>query len=50
MTVSPSLVPEMVDGQAHELWADCARAGFVGVNLPEKFGGGGGGISELSAV
>lgn len=33
-----------------ELWADAAAAGYLGVNLPEEYGGGGGGISELAIV
>ncbi|WP_165485521.1 acyl-CoA dehydrogenase family protein, partial [Protofrankia symbiont of Coriaria ruscifolia] len=27
----------------HELWADLGQAGFLGVQLPEEHGGGGGG-------
>ncbi|CAM5528283.1 Acyl-CoA dehydrogenase OS=Streptomyces alboniger OX=132473 GN=CP975_15375 PE=3 SV=1 [Streptomyces alboniger] len=33
-----------------ELWADAAKLGYLGVNLPEQYGGGGGGIAELSIV
>lgn len=33
-----------------QLWADAAKLGYLGVNLPEAYGGGGGGISELSIV
>ena len=33
-----------------ELWAEAAKLGYLGVNLPEEYGGGGGGISELSIV
>ncbi|WP_330261716.1 acyl-CoA dehydrogenase family protein [Streptomyces sp. NBC_00539] len=33
-----------------ELWADAAKLGYLGVNLPEEYGGGGGGITELSIV
>jgi alkylation response protein AidB-like acyl-CoA dehydrogenase len=32
------------------LWAEAAKLGYLGVNLPESYGGGGGGISELSIV
>ncbi|MER7740539.1 acyl-CoA dehydrogenase family protein [Streptomyces sp. NPDC096538] len=35
---------------ATELWAEAAKLGYLGVNLPEDHGGGGGGISELSIV
>jgi alkylation response protein AidB-like acyl-CoA dehydrogenase len=33
-----------------ELWDELARAGYLGVNLPEEFGGGGQGIYELAIV
>jgi alkylation response protein AidB-like acyl-CoA dehydrogenase len=33
-----------------ELWKDLADAGFLAVHLPEEYGGGGGGLYELSAV
>jgi alkylation response protein AidB-like acyl-CoA dehydrogenase len=33
-----------------ELWQDVAAAGFVGVSIPEQYGGGGMGISELAIV
>ena len=33
-----------------ELWSRLAEAGFIGVNVPEEYGGGGGGIAELSIV
>ncbi|MFJ2831323.1 acyl-CoA dehydrogenase family protein [Streptomyces sp. NPDC087263] len=33
-----------------ELWSETAKLGYLGVNLPEAYGGGGGGISELSIV
>lgn len=32
------------------LWADMGRAGFLGVHLPEEFGGGGGGLEDLALV
>ena len=37
-------------GRATELWDDLARAGYLGVNIPEDFGGGGMGIGELALV
>ncbi|NNN35864.1 acyl-CoA dehydrogenase family protein [Streptomyces sp. S3(2020)] len=33
-----------------QLWSEAAKLGYLGVNLPEEYGGGGGGISELSIV
>ncbi|MDX3136790.1 acyl-CoA dehydrogenase [Streptomyces europaeiscabiei] len=33
-----------------ELWSEAAKLGYLGVNLPETYGGGGGGITELSIV
>jgi alkylation response protein AidB-like acyl-CoA dehydrogenase len=33
-----------------ELWRDLARHGFIGINLPEEFGGGGAGMTELAIV
>ncbi|TLS41853.1 acyl-CoA dehydrogenase [Streptomyces montanus] len=33
-----------------ELWAEAAKLGYLGVNLPEAYGGGGGGTAELSIV
>ncbi len=37
-------------GKITELWQDMGKHGFLGVNLPEEYGGGGAGISELAAV
>ncbi|WP_455351107.1 acyl-CoA dehydrogenase family protein [Streptomyces sp. SYSU K217416] len=37
-------------GHPDELWAEAAKLGYLGVNLPEEYGGGGGGIAELSIV
>ncbi|MGW4230096.1 acyl-CoA dehydrogenase family protein [Streptomyces sp. NPDC004980] len=34
----------------HELWTDAAKLGYLGVNLPEEYGGGGCGMAELSIV
>jgi alkylation response protein AidB-like acyl-CoA dehydrogenase len=33
-----------------ELWQALGEAGFIGVNLPEAYGGGGGGLTELAIV
>ncbi|MFD6528786.1 acyl-CoA dehydrogenase family protein [Streptomyces sp. NPDC060184] len=33
-----------------ELWSDAAKSGYLGVNLPEEYGGGGAGMAELSIV
>jgi alkylation response protein AidB-like acyl-CoA dehydrogenase len=33
-----------------ELWSEAGRLGYLGVSLPEEYGGGGGGITELSIV
>ncbi|WP_433451050.1 acyl-CoA dehydrogenase family protein [Streptomyces sp. CA-142005] len=33
-----------------ELWTEAGKLGYLGVNLPEEHGGGGGGIAELSIV
>jgi alkylation response protein AidB-like acyl-CoA dehydrogenase len=38
------------DGHTHELWQALGDAGFIGVNLPEQYGGGGQGIAELAIV
>ncbi|MVU80800.1 acyl-CoA dehydrogenase [Nocardia sp. ET3-3] len=35
---------------AAEIWNDLAAAGYVGVHLPEEYGGGGGGLADLAAV
>src|SRR5688500_13064737 len=37
-------------GRAHELWEAVSKAGFMGVNLPEQYGGGGMGMYELALV
>ncbi|HEV7934006.1 MAG TPA: acyl-CoA dehydrogenase family protein [Actinomadura sp.] len=37
-------------GKTHELWAEAGRLGYLGVNVPEEYGGGGGGIGDLAAV
>jgi alkylation response protein AidB-like acyl-CoA dehydrogenase len=33
-----------------ELWHEAGKSGFIGVNLPEEFGGGGAGMYELAIV
>src|ERR1700742_3265725 len=33
-----------------ELWHEAGKLGFIGVNLPEEYGGGGAGMYELSLV
>lgn len=33
-----------------ELWKEAGELGFIGVNLPEEYGGGGAGLLELSIV
>ena len=33
-----------------ELWQEAGKLGFIGVNLPEEYGGGGAGMYELSLV
>ncbi|MEV0007471.1 acyl-CoA dehydrogenase family protein [Streptomyces sp. NPDC051840] len=33
-----------------ELWEEAGKLGYLGVNLPEEYGGGGGGMAELSIV
>src|SRR5438270_250180 len=38
------------DGRTTELWDELGRNGFLGVNVPEAYGGGGMGISELAIV
>ncbi|MFF7458263.1 acyl-CoA dehydrogenase family protein [Kitasatospora sp. NPDC008115] len=35
---------------ADELWAEAGKAGYLGVNLPAEYGGGGGGIADLAIV
>ncbi|MFF7330970.1 acyl-CoA dehydrogenase family protein [Streptomyces sp. NPDC090306] len=37
-------------GRPDELWSEAGKLGYLGVNLPEEYGGGGGGIAELSIV
>ncbi|HEY2508109.1 MAG TPA: acyl-CoA dehydrogenase family protein [Streptosporangiaceae bacterium] len=37
-------------GRLTELWQEAGRLGFIGVNLPEEYGGGGAGLYELALV
>jgi len=37
-------------GHTDELWREAGELGFIGVNLPEEFGGGGAGMYELAIV
>ncbi|GGM02903.1 acyl-CoA dehydrogenase [Streptomyces fumigatiscleroticus] len=40
-------------GRDHDraaLWSEAGKLGYLGVNLPQEYGGGGGGIAELSIV
>ncbi|MFG2226951.1 acyl-CoA dehydrogenase family protein [Streptomyces sp. NPDC048644] len=41
----------VADGKhTDDLWNEAAGLGYLGVNLPDEYGGGGGGIAELSLV
>ena len=37
-------------GHTDELWAEAAKLGYLGANIPAEYGGGGGGITELAVV
>jgi alkylation response protein AidB-like acyl-CoA dehydrogenase len=37
-------------GKTTELWREIGRHGYLGVNIPEEYGGGGGGIGDVAAV
>ncbi len=37
-------------GHSTELWQEVGSAGFIGVSIPEQYGGGGMGIGELAVV
>ena len=37
-------------GHTDELWREAGELGFIGVNLPEEYGGGGAGMYELALV
>lgn len=38
------------DGRTLELWEEAGRLGYLGVNIPTEYGGGGGGIYDLHVV
>ncbi|MET9814511.1 acyl-CoA dehydrogenase family protein [Streptomyces sp. NPDC006355] len=38
------------DHDREALWSEAGKLGYLGINLPEAHGGGGGGITELSIV
>ena len=38
------------DQHTDELWNEAGKLGFIGVNLPEEYGGGGAGMYELAIV
>lgn len=37
-------------GKTTDLWLDLGKNGYLGVNIPEQYGGGGGGIGDVAAV
>jgi alkylation response protein AidB-like acyl-CoA dehydrogenase len=37
-------------GRLTQLWQEAGKLGFIGVNLPERYGGGGAGLYELAVV
>jgi len=37
-------------GKTSELWDEAGRLGYLGVSVPEEYGGGGAGIGDLAAV
>ena len=37
-------------GRTTDLWLEIGRHGYLGVNIPEEYGGGGGGIGDVAAV
>ncbi|MFD6324144.1 acyl-CoA dehydrogenase family protein [Streptomyces sp. NPDC058442] len=42
--------PRTPGADSRPFWQEAAKLGYIGVNLPEAYGGGGGGITELSLV
>ncbi len=37
-------------GKTTELWLEIGKNGYLGINIPEEYGGGGGGIGDVAAV
>ena len=37
-------------GKTNELWMEIAKNGYLGINIAEEYGGGGGGIGDIAAV
>ena len=37
-------------GKTTDLWLAIGRYGYLGINIPEEYGGGGGGIGDIAAV
>jgi alkylation response protein AidB-like acyl-CoA dehydrogenase len=36
--------------KSSELWLEIGKNGYLGINIPEEYGGGGGGIGDIAAV
>lgn len=37
-------------GKTTDLWLEMGRNGYLGINIPEEYGGGGGGVGDIAAV
>jgi alkylation response protein AidB-like acyl-CoA dehydrogenase len=37
-------------GKTTDLWLEMGKHGYLGINIPEEYGGGGGGIGDIAAV
>ncbi|HET6653088.1 MAG TPA: acyl-CoA dehydrogenase family protein [Nocardioides sp.] len=37
-------------GKTTDLWLEIGKHGYLGINIPEEYGGGGGGIGDVAAV
>lgn len=37
-------------GKTTDLWLEIGKNGYLGINMPEEYGGGGGGIGDIAAV